>query len=123
VRGISLAWPANGKVIQNFNDKGSHGLTIANAEGTPVVAAAAGKVGYAGNGLRGYGNLVIVRHAGDFLSIYAHNRKLLVKEGESVRQGQPIAEMGKSDARQPELYFELRKGRTPVNPRDVLPAR
>ncbi|MCJ9711999.1 M23 family metallopeptidase, partial [Bordetella hinzii] len=94
-----------------------------NAAGTPVVAAADGTVAYASNGLRGYGNLVIVRHGATFITIYAHNRKLLVKQGQSVKQGQKIAEMGNSDASANQLYFELRRDGKPVDPTGVLPSR
>jgi murein DD-endopeptidase MepM/ murein hydrolase activator NlpD len=123
VRGIALAWPAQGTLTKSFDGGASRGLTIANREGTPVLAAAAGTVAYSSNGVRGYGNLVIVRHTGGFLTIYAHNRKLLVKQGEAVKQGQRIAEMGKTDASEPGLYFELRQNEQPVNPQGVLPTR
>lgn len=123
VRGISLIWPAEGKLTRGYNGSSSNGLTIANSAGTPVMAAADGTVAYASNGLRGYGNLVIVRHGSTFISIYAHNRKLLVKQGQSVKQGQRIAEMGNSDASTNQLYFELRRDGKPVDPTGVLPAR
>lgn len=123
VRGISLIWPAEGKMAAGYNGLSSKGITIANDAGTPVVSAAAGTVEYASNGLRGYGNLVIVRHAGGFLSIYAHNRKLLVKQGQSVSQGQRLAEMGSTDAKAVGLYFELRQNGKPVNPLGALPRR
>ncbi len=123
VRGISLAWPAEGVLVSGYNGVSSKGITIANKVGTPVQAAAAGTVEYASNGLRGYGNLVIVRHAGGFLSIYAHNHKLLVKQGQAVRQGQTIAEMGNSDASRVAVYFELRQNGKPVNPLGALPKR
>lgn len=123
VRGISLVWPAQGRMASGYNGSSSKGITIANDAGTPVVSAAEGTVEYASNGLRGYGNLVIVRHAGGFLSIYAHNRKLLVKQGQSVSQGQRIAEMGNTDAKAVGLYFELRQNGKPVNPLGALPKR
>ncbi|AOB33530.1 peptidase [Bordetella sp. H567] len=123
LRGIALAWPAQGTVAQRFNGSSSNGLRIVNTAGTPVVAAAAGSVAYASNGLRGYGNLVIIRHASDFLTIYAHNSRLLVKQGQHVSQGQKIAEMGNSDSKQVELYFELRQNGKPVDPARALPAR
>lgn len=123
VSGISLMWPAQGKLISTYGGS-STGLTIANSAGTPVVAAAAGTVAYAANGLRGYGNMVIVRHGnGTFLTIYAHNRKLLVRQGQSVKQGQTIAEMGDSDRKSPALYFELRRDGKAVNPLGVMPKR
>lgn len=123
LKGIDLVWPAQGTVAQRFNGASSQGLRIVNAAGTPVVAAAAGTVAYASNGLRGYGNLIIVRHAGNFLTIYAHNRKLLVSQGQRVTQGQKIAEMGNSDSKQVALYFELRQGGKPVDPARALPPR
>lgn len=123
LRGIALTWPAQGTVAQRFNGSSSNGLRIVNAAGTPVVAAAAGSVAYASNGLRGYGNLVIIRHAAGFLTIYAHNRRLLVQQGQQVSQGQKIAEMGNSDSKQVELYFELRQNGKPVDPARALPAR
>ncbi|WP_420913574.1 peptidoglycan DD-metalloendopeptidase family protein [Bordetella hinzii] len=123
VRGIRLVWPAEGKLTRGYNGSSSNGLVIANAAGTPVVAAADGTVAYASNGLRGYGNLVIVRHGATFITIYAHNRKLLVKQGQSVKQGQKIAEMGNSDASANQLYFELRRDGKPVDPTGVLPSR
>jgi murein DD-endopeptidase MepM/ murein hydrolase activator NlpD len=122
LRGIALIWPAQGSVAQRFGAS-SPGLRIVNAAGTPVIAAAAGTVAYASNGLRGYGNLVIIRHSSDFLTIYAHNRTLAVKQGQRVTQGQKIAEMGNSDSKRVELYFELRQGGKPVDPARALPPR
>src|SRR5690606_27158429 len=112
---IALAWPAAGKVTRNFNGSTSNGIAISNAAGTPVTAAAPGTVAYAGSGLRGYGNLIILQHSDGYLTIYAHNRKLLVDEGHKVRQGQKIAEMGNSDASSNQLYFEVRYQGTPTN--------
>ncbi|WP_176456426.1 M23 family metallopeptidase [Bordetella genomosp. 4] len=123
VRGLKLVWPAEGTLTQRYNGSSSKGLTIVNKAGTPVKAAAAGSVVYAGNRLRGYGNLVIVQHSGDFLSIYAHNSKLLVKEGQKVSQGQQIADMGNTDRKGPGLYFELRHRGQPVDPSAALPQR
>ncbi|MFJ0817762.1 peptidoglycan DD-metalloendopeptidase family protein [Bordetella bronchiseptica] len=123
IRGITLIWPADGKVTRQFNGSSVLGITIANSAGTSVVAAAGGTVAYASNGLRGYGNLVIVRHDGSFLTIYAHNRKLLVKQGQRVSQGQRIAEMGDTDSSQVNLYFELRRDGKAVNPAGALPRR
>lgn len=121
---IRLIWPAQGRVAQGFNVSGSKGLTIVNGAGTAVVAAAAGTVAYSGSALRGYGNLIIVKHGNSgFMTVYAHNRKLLVKEGQSVRQGQQIAEMGDSDSNQVALYFELRYNGEATNPTRSLPAR
>lgn len=123
VGNIKLIWPADGKVARGFDGAQSHGLSIVNTTGTPIVAAAAGTVAYASNGLRGYGNLVIVKHSSDYLTIYAHNSKLLVKQGQAVKQGQKIAEMGSSDSKRIELYFELRRGGTAVDPARALPSR
>lgn len=123
VRGIKLVWPAAGTVTHRYNGSSSKGITIVNKTGTPVTAAAAGSVVYAGNRLRGYGNLVIVQHSGDFLSIYAHNSKMLVKQGQKVSQGEQIAEMGGTDRSGPALYFELRYRGQPVDPSGALPPR
>lgn len=120
---ISLVWPAQGKVTRNYDGSGSNGIVISNSAGTPVVAAAPGTVAYSGSGLRGYGHLVIVKHNASFLSIYAHNQKLLVKEGQRVTQGQKIAEMGNSDSKQVGLYFELRYDGQAVDPAGSLPSK
>lgn len=123
VRGLKLIWPAEGTLMQRYNGSSSKGITVVNKAGTPIKAAAAGSVVYVGNRLRGYGNLVIVQHSGDFLSIYAHNNKLLVKEGQKVSQGQHLAEMGSTDRSGPGLYFELRYRGQPVDPSGALPPR
>jgi lipoprotein YgeR len=120
---IALVWPAAGNVVRTFNGGNSKGIDIANTPGTPVIAAAAGTVVYAGNGLRGYGNLLIIKHNGDFLTAYAHNRALLVKEGQAVTQGQKIAEMGNTDSDRNALHFELRYGGRSIDPSRYLPAR
>ena len=120
---ISLIWPTQGSVIRGFDGKNSKGIDIAGASGTQIVAAAAGTVVYAGNGLRGYGNLLIVKHNADYLTAYAHNRALLVKEGQSVTQGQPIAEMGDTDTNRVMLHFELRYKGSSIDPSRYLPAR
>jgi murein DD-endopeptidase MepM/ murein hydrolase activator NlpD len=120
---ISLIWPAAGTVVRAFDGGNSKGIDIANTAGTPVVAAAAGTVVYAGNGLRGYGNLVIIKHDADFLTAYAHNRVLLVKEGQAVTQGQKISEMGDTDNDRVALHFELRYGGRSIDPARYLPAR
>ncbi|AGK46399.1 MULTISPECIES: peptidoglycan DD-metalloendopeptidase family protein [Burkholderia] len=120
---ISLVWPAAGNVIRSFDGAKSKGIDIANTAGTPVIAAAAGTVVYAGNGLRGYGNLLIVKHNADFLTTYAHNRTLLVKEGQTVAQGQKIAEMGDTDNDRVALHFELRYGGRSIDPARYLPSR
>ena len=117
--GIKLSWPAKGKVTDDFSDK-NKGIDIAGKVGEPVLAASDGKVVYAGNSLRGYGNLVIVKHDNTYLTAYAHNSKLLVKEGDTVRKGQKIAEMGDTDASSVKLHFELRVNGKPVNPTPYL---
>lgn len=103
--------------------KNRKGLDIGGAAGDPVIAAADGKVVYAGSGLRGYGNLIIIKHNNTFLTAYAHNQTLLVKEEQSVKQGQKIAEMGNSDTDQVKLHFEVRKLGKPVDPVKHLPSR
>jgi len=120
---ISLVWPTNGTVVRRFDGSNSKGIDIAGSAGTPVVAAAAGTVVYAGNGLRGYGNLLILKHNADYLTAYAHNRVLLVKEGQSVTQGEKIAEMGDSDTDRAMLHFELRYQGRSIDPSRALPAR
>ncbi len=106
-----------------FDDTKSKGLTISGKAGDPVYAAADGRVVYAGSGLRGYGNLIIVKHNATYLSAYAHNQTLLVKEDQVVRRGQQIAEMGSSDASQVGLHFEIRRQGKPVDPATLLPPR
>jgi murein DD-endopeptidase MepM/ murein hydrolase activator NlpD len=120
---ISLIWPVQGAVIRGFDGKTSKGIDIGGTPGTQIVAAAAGSVVYAGNGLRGYGNLLIVKHNADYLTAYAHNRVLLVKEGQQVTQGQPIAEMGDSDTNRVMLHFELRYKGSSIDPSRYLPPR
>mgnify|MGYP000284660959 CR=1 FL=1 len=117
--GIRLSWPAKGKVTEEFNDK-NKGIDIAGKVGEAVQAASDGNVVYAGNSLRGYGNLVIIKHDNTYLTAYAHNSKLLVKEGDNVRKGQKIAEMGDTDATSVKLHFELRVNGKPVNPTPYL---
>jgi lipoprotein NlpD len=119
-----LEWgmPSVGKVITGFSEtENRKGLDIAGVRGQAVVASAAGKVVYSGSGLRGYGKLVIIKHNKSFLSAYAHNDRILVKEGQSVNKGQQIAEMGDSDAEQIKLHFEIRKLGQPVDPAQYLP--
>ena len=113
--GISWVAPTSGSLITRFNSA-NKGVDIGGKMGQPVVAAAAGKVVYSGSGLRGYGNLVIVQHNQTYLSAYAHNKKILVKEGQTVKRGQQIAEMGNSDADRVKLHFEIRKQGQPVDP-------
>lgn len=112
-------WPTEGKVVGRFNDK-NKGIDIAGKAGQPVLASADGKVVYSGNGLKGYGKLIIVKHDKEFLTAYAHNSDLLVKEGQSVKQGQKIALMGNTDADQVKLHFEIREFGKPVNPENHL---
>ncbi len=116
-------WPTSGKVIETFDDPRNKGIDIAGNEGAPVQAAADGEVVYVGSAVRGYGNLVIVRHSDDFITAYAHNRKVLVAEKQSVKRGQAIAELGRSDADRPKLHFEIRHQGKPVDPLKYLPAR
>lgn len=116
-------WPATGPVLANFEEGRNKGLTIGGKAGDPVVAAADGRVVYAGSGLRGYGNLVIVKHSADFLTAYAHNQALLVKEDQVVKRGQKIAEMGSTDAERVQLHFEIRKKGKPLDPSRQLPSR
>ncbi len=120
---VDWAWPANGKLIAGFVEGSNKGIDLAAEAGDPVLAAAAGKVVYAGSGLRGYGKLVIVKHNLSFLSAYAHNSLILVKEGQSVAKGQKIAEAGASDSDQPMLHFEIRRQGKPVDPLKLLPSR
>ncbi|RKP43773.1 peptidoglycan DD-metalloendopeptidase family protein [Pararobbsia silviterrae] len=120
---IALIWPARGPIVGTFGVNGNKGIDIAGSDGTPVVAAANGTVVYAGDRLRGYGMLLIVKHNADFLTAYAHNRALLVREGDTVKQGQKIAEMGNTDADRMELHFELRYAGTSIDPTRYLPPR
>ncbi len=120
---LSWQWPASGPVIRGFDEARSKGVAIGGQAGEPVLAAADGRVVYAGSGLRGYGNLVIVKHNATFLSAYAHNQTLLVKEDQAVRRGQKIAEMGASDADRVQLHFEIRRLGKPVDPTRYLPPR
>ena len=120
---VPWIWPANGKIVATFSENGSKGLDIAGKAGDPVIAAADGKVVYSGTGLRGYGKLVIVKHNETYLSAYAHNQAILVKEGQSVTKGQKIAEMGNTDADQVKLHFEVRRQGKPVDPLKHLPPR
>lgn len=116
-------WPAPGQVVQTFSQPRSMGIAIAGKPGDPIVAVNDGRVIFSGAGPRSYGNLVIVKHADETLSVYAHNRALLVKEGQSVQRGQRIAELGSSGTDSPKLHFEIRKDGRPIDPRKVLPAR
>lgn len=120
---LSWMWPADGRIVATFDEGRNKGIDIAGRLGQQVVAAGAGKVMYAGSGIRGYGNLVIVKHNNSLLSAYAHNRKIVVKEGDNVAKGQVIAEMGDSDADSVKLHFEIRQQGKPVDPARFLPGR
>jgi lipoprotein NlpD len=121
--GLGFIWPANGALIAGFDEVKNKGLDIAGKAGDAILASADGQVVYAGAGLRGYGNLIILKHNNTFLTAYAHNQALLVKEDQKVRKGQKIAEMGKSDADRVKLHFEVRRQGKPVDPSKLLPAR
>jgi lipoprotein NlpD len=122
---IEWRWPHVGTVIARYSTSGkvNKGIDIAGQAGDAVRAAATGNVVYAGSGLLGYGNLIIVNHNEHYLSAYAHNRKILVQEGEDVKAGQVIAELGSSGAERPVLHFEIRKNGNPVDPVHYLPPR
>ena len=118
-------WPTKGKVISHFKagDPTRQGIDISGKRGQPVIAAAGGRVVYSGNGLRGYGNLVIIQHNETYFSAYAHNQKVLVKENEKVKSGQRIADMGNSGADRVMLHFEIRRNGRPSNPLQYLPKK
>ncbi|MDT8992158.1 peptidoglycan DD-metalloendopeptidase family protein [Curvibacter sp. APW13] len=118
---LGFVWPASGNVVAGFDESKNKGIDIGGKEGDAVVAAADGKVVYAGSSLRGYGNLIILKHNNTYLTAYAHNRALLVKEDQTVKKGQKIAEMGNSDADRVKLHFEVRKQGKPVDPAKYLP--
>jgi lipoprotein NlpD len=119
---IDWVWPTSGKVIAGFSESANlKGIDIGGKAGQPVLASAAGRVVYAGTGLRGYGKLVIVKHNNTYLSAYAHNREILVKEGQHVSKGQKIGEMGDTDADQVKLHFEIRRLGKPIDPAKFLP--
>ncbi|WP_372657425.1 peptidoglycan DD-metalloendopeptidase family protein [Hydrogenophaga sp.] len=120
---VSFIWPAQGAVVVNFDETKNKGISISGRVGDPVLAAADGRVVYAGAGLRGYGNLIILKHNNTYLTAYAHNQALLVREDQAVRQGQKIAEMGSSDADRVKLHFEVRRLGKPVDPLKHLPGR
>jgi len=120
---VGWIWPASGSLIAGFDEAKNKGYDIAGKAGDPVLAAADGRVVYAGAGLRGYGNLIILKHNNTYLTAYAHNQTLLVKEDQSVQKGQKIAEMGNSDADRVKLHFEIRRQGKPVDPSRYLPSR
>lgn len=119
---ISWGWPTDGKIIQAYNDL-TKGIDLEGSPGDPVLAAADGKVMYAGNGVRGLGNLILLSHSNGFVSAYAHNQELLVKTGQEVKKGSRIATVGQTDTTSPRLHFEIRRSGNPVNPLQYLPAR
>jgi lipoprotein NlpD len=118
-----FGWPATGAVQSNFDEAKNKGIDISGKLGDPVLAAADGRVVYAGAGLRGYGNLIILKHGNNYLTAYAHNQMLLVREEQSVKKGQKIAEMGNSESEQIKLHFEIRKQGKPIDPMKLLPNR
>ena len=120
---VTWAWPSAGTVVAAFDEGKVKGLSIGGKAGDPVLAAADGKVVYAGSGLRGYGNLVILKHNNTYLTAYAHNQTLLVKEDQAVRRGQKIAEMGSTDSDSVKLHFEIRRQGKPIDPAKLLPTR
>jgi lipoprotein NlpD len=119
----TFAWPIKGKVLAGFSEPKQMGLILDGKLGEPISAAGDGKVIFSGPGPRGYGNLIIVKHEGELLSVYAHNKTLLVKDQESVKKGQKIAELGESGTDSPKLHFEIRRQGKPVDPKQYLPAR
>ena len=118
---LTWAWPGQGPVLTGFSQSKRKGIEMGGAAGDAVLAAADGKVVYAGAGLRGYGNLVILKHNSTYVSVYAHNQALLVKEDDAVKRGQKIAEMGSSETDRIKLHFEVRKLGNPVDPAKYLP--
>ena len=120
---VAFIWPVGGAVLSGFDEAKNKGLNLAGKAGDPVLAAADGQVVYAGAGLRGYGNLIILQHNNTFLTAYAHNQKLLVKEQQKIKKGQKIAEMGATDADRVQLHFEIRRSGKPVDPARYLPPR
>ena len=123
VAGVTWSWPTTGRVIEQFStaEQGNKGVDIAGKRGQTIIAAADGQVVYSGNALRGFGNLIIINHTNEYLSAYAHNDVLLVKEGQKVKRGQQIARMGSTDASSPRLHFEIRYRGQSVNPVSYLP--
>jgi len=124
-----FVWPARGRLLEGFSESQNPALYLDGSPGDPVVAAAEGRVIFSGQGPKGYGNLIIIKHDEQFLSVYGHNRALLAKEGDQVKQGQTIAELGSSDSDKPRLRFEIRRSPTPnapaqpVDPAKLLPPR
>ncbi len=121
--GVRFSWPVGGRVVQPFDGVSNKGLLLSGKVGDAVLAAADGRVIFSGQGPRGYGNLIIIKHSNEMLSVYAHNRSLAVKEGQQVTRGQKIAELGDAGNGQLALHFEVRQGGKPVDPAGVLPKR
>jgi lipoprotein NlpD len=120
--GLDWAWPASGKIVSTYSDSGNlKGIGIAGKLGQPVLASAPGRVIFSGTGIRGFGKLIVIKHNNTFLSVYAHNSELLVKEGQAVTRGQRIAEMGSTDTDRVKLHFEIRRFGKPVDPVKLLP--
>jgi lipoprotein NlpD len=117
------AWPSGGKVLDRFDEAHNKGIDIGGNVGDPVYAANDGQVVYSGSGLRGYGKLVIIKHTDEFVSAYANNNEILVAQGQAVKRGQHIADLGMTDASSPRLHFEIRRRGTPVDPLAYLPPR
>ncbi len=122
---LTWGWPAHGTVLKRYTSSHNslRGIEIGGSEGAPILAAGAGEVVYSGNSLRGYGNLIIIKHKRNFLTAYAHNHKNMVKEGEVVHLGQRIAEMGQTGTDRVKLHFEVRYQGKPIDPQTVLPSR
>lgn len=118
---MEFIWPVKGKLLAGFSEPGSKGVDIAGKAGDPVHASAPGRVMYTGTGIRGYGKLIVIKHDNSFNSVYAHNREILVKEGQTVVRGQKIGEIGDTDTDQVKLHFEIRKSGKPVDPLKYLP--
>jgi lipoprotein NlpD len=118
---LQFVWPAKGKVLAGFAEPRRKGIDIDGKVGDPVTAAAAGRVTYVGSGIPGLGKLVVIRHDQGFITVYAHNKDILVKEQQSVTRGQKIAELGSSDSDRPKLHFQIRKGAAAVDPLLYLP--
>jgi lipoprotein NlpD len=119
---LDWMWPTRGKLVGSFNDATSKGIAIAGKLGQPILASAPGRVIFSGTGIRGFGKLIVIKHNNTYLSVYAHNNELSVKEGQNVARGQKIAEMGNSDADQVKLHFEIRRFGKPVDPMKLLPS-
>lgn len=120
---LDWGWPTTGKIVGTFNDSTSKGISIAGQAGQPVLASAGGKIIFSGTGIRGFGKLIVIKHNKTYLSVYAHNNALLVKEGQTVTKGQKIAEMGNTDADRVALYFEIRRFGKPLDPAKLLPGQ